>query len=51
MSKANMYQKRKWRTTLMQSKMMMPSEEIALAGIEPLILGSVILSRESRSSR
>jgi len=36
---------------LMQSKMMMPNEEMALGGIEPLILGSVILSKESRSSR
>jgi hypothetical protein len=46
-----MYQEREWRITLTQSKMIMPNEEIALGGIEPLILGSVILSNESRSSR
>jgi hypothetical protein len=46
-----MHQERKWSFTLMQSKMMMPNEEMALGGIEPLILGSVILSKKSRSSR
>uniref|UniRef100_A0A0A9CDG2 Uncharacterized protein n=1 Tax=Arundo donax TaxID=35708 RepID=A0A0A9CDG2_ARUDO len=36
---------------LTQSNTMLPNKEMALGGIEPLIPGSVILSKEPRSWR